>query len=315
MTTIAVVALLAVAVGLALGLLGGGGSILLVPLLVGVAGLGAQEAVTTSLVVVGATAAVAVFGHARAGRVRWRTGLVFGGAGILGAYPGGLLGARLPSTVLLLAFAAMMLVTGWAMLRRRAPPAVPVPHEHRASDAPGPDRALPVRRVLLHGAAVGLVTGMVGAGGGFLVVPALVLLGGLPMVQAVGTSLLVIALKSFGGAAGYLGTVDVDWTLVSATTLAAVAGTVAGTALTGRVPSDALRTAFAVVVLAAGTALLLQTLPDPARWPAAGVLAAAAALLVLRSRGADRRARHRTGAPVDDGAPRQEQVDRAAGRR
>ena len=175
---------LAVVVGVALGLLGGGGSILMVPLLVYVAGLEAKEAIAASLVVVGVTAAVSVAGHARAGRVRWRTGLLLGLAGEVGAVGGGGIGGHLPGQLLLVGFALMMVATAVAMLRGRKPV--------------DPERApveLPVGRVLVDGVVVGMVTGLVGAGGGFLVVPPLALLGGQPMGVAVGTSQLVIALK------------------------------------------------------------------------------------------------------------------------
>ncbi len=168
---------LAVAVGVALGLLGGGGSILMVPLLVYVAGMDAKEAIAASLVVVGVTAAVSVIGHARAGRVRWRTGLLFGAAGMAGALVGGFIGGHLPGQLLMIAFAGMMVATAVAMLRGR-----------KDVDPSKAHAELPVGRVLLDGVVVGLVTGLVGAGGGFLVVPALALLGGLPMGVAVGTS-------------------------------------------------------------------------------------------------------------------------------
>jgi uncharacterized protein len=254
--------LLAVVVGIALGLLGGGGSILLVPLLVYVAGLEPKEAVVTSLVVVGVTAAVSVVGHARAGRVRWRTGLLFGAAGMAGALVGGLVGGRLPGQLLLAAFALMMVATAVAMLRGRRPV------------APGAAPAeLPLRRVLLDGAAVGLVTGLVGAGGGFLVVPALALLAGLPMGVAVGTSLLVIAMKSGAGLAGYLTTVQVDWALTGAITVAAVAGSLVGARLVSLVPADALRRAFGWFVLAMGALVLAQSAPADVRVPAVGAVA------------------------------------------
>ena len=198
---IALTVALAVVVGVALGLLGGGGSILMVPLLVYVAGIEAKEAIAASLVVVGVTAAVSVIGHARAGRVRWRTGLIFGAAGMAGALVGGFIGGHLPGQLLMIAFA------GDDGRHRRG-------HAPRPAQDVDPAKAhaeLPVGRVLLDGAVVGLVTGLVGAGGGFLVVPALALLGGLPMGVAVGTSLLVIAMKSFAGLAGYLATVSIDW--------------------------------------------------------------------------------------------------------
>ena len=173
---IALTIVLAVFVGVSLGLLGGGGSILTVPLLAYVAGLEAKQAIATSLLVVGVTSAVGAFSHARAGRVQWRTGLVFGAAGMAGAYAGGLLARFIPGTVLLIGFAVIMIATAVAMLRGR--------RDISAVDAP---RSLPLFKIILEGLIVGLVTGLVGAGGGFLVVPALALLGGLPMPVAVGT--------------------------------------------------------------------------------------------------------------------------------
>ncbi|MEU8024723.1 MULTISPECIES: sulfite exporter TauE/SafE family protein [Micromonospora] len=261
---------LAVLIGVSLGLLGGGGSILAVPLLVYVADLPAKEAIATSLLVVGATSAVGVLPHARAHRVRWRTGLVFGLAGMTGAYAGGRLAAYVPAAVLLTGFALMMLATAVAMIRgRRDAGDRPVPHE------------LPVPRVILDGVVVGLVTGLVGAGGGFLVVPALALLGGLPMPVAVGTSLVVIAMKSFAGLAGYLSTVSIDWGLAAAVTAAAVVGSLAGGRLAGRVPEAVLRRAFGWFVVVMGVFVLAQQLPDglrtnPVLWIALGVAVAAA---------------------------------------
>lgn len=259
-TTLVITLLLAVLIGVSLGLLGGGGSILTVPILLYVAGLDAKEAIAASLFVVGVTSAVSVVAHARQGRVRWRTGLVFGAAAMGGAFAGGLIGGYVPGTVLLVAFGLMMLATAIAMLRgRRGPAAAPQVRE------------LPVLKVLVEGLVVGLVTGMVGAGGGFLVVPALVLLGGLPMSVAVGTSLLVIAMKSFAGLAGYLTTVQLDWPLVLGVTAAAVAGSFVGARLAGVVPEQALRKGFGVFVLVMAVFVLVQELAVP--WWAVGALA------------------------------------------
>ena len=214
--TLLLVLALSVVIGLSLGVLGGGGSILTVPILVYVAGFEAKEAIAASLFVVGVTSAVSVISHARGGRVMWRTGLIFGAAGMAGAFVGGLLGGHIPGQILLIAFAIMMVATSVAMLRGRKKKnddgAAPVKHE------------LPIGRVLLDGAVVGLITGLVGAGGGFLVVPALALLGGLPMSVAVGTSLVIIAMKSFAGLAGYLTTVQLDWGLTLGVTAAAIVG-------------------------------------------------------------------------------------------
>lgn len=272
---------LAVLIGLSLGLLGGGGSILAVPLLVYVADLPAKEAIATSLLVVGVTSAVGVLPHARAGRIRWRTGLLFGVAGMAGAYAGGRLAVFVPAAVLLTGFAVMMLATAAAMIRgRRANGGRPVPHE------------LPVLRVLLDGVVVGLVTGLVGAGGGFLVVPALALLGGLPMPVAVGTSLVVIAMKSFAGLAGYLSTISIDWGLAAMVTTAAVAGSLAGARLAGRVPEVVLRRTFGWFMVVVGVFMLVQQIPggSAVRIAAAAVAGALAAVALLLAGRRGRRA-------------------------
>jgi uncharacterized membrane protein YfcA len=238
---------LALLVGVALGLLGGGGSILTVPLLAYVAGMEAKQAIATSLLVVGTTSAVAAISHARAGRVQWRTGLIFGAAGMAGAYGGGLLAHYIPGSVLLIGFAVMMIATAVAMLRGRTEVGPADPH-HR----------IPVPKVVAEGLIVGLVTGLVGAGGGFLVVPALALLGGLPMPIAVGTSLVVIAMKSFAGFAGYLNSVSIDWRLAAMVTAAAVVGALAGARLTALVNPDSLRKAFGWFVLVMSSVILAE---------------------------------------------------------
>lgn len=286
---IPLVVALAVLIGVALGLLGGGGSILAVPLLVYVAGMDAKEAIATSLLVVGVTSTVAAVGHARAGRVRWGTGLVFGAAAMAGAYVGGRVAEFVPGTWLLAGFAVMMLATAAAMIRgRRARPGA----SHRDH--------LPLGRVVAEGLVVGLVTGMVGAGGGFLVVPALVLLGGLPMPVAVGTSLVVITMKSFAGLAGYLASVQVDWSLAAGVTAAAVVGSLVGSHLTGRIPPESLRRAFGWFVLMMGTFVLGRQLPgelgrtvltSPLLWAALGVAAVAVGAVAARRYRSRNRAR------------------------
>lgn len=246
---LAIVLALSLLIGVSLGVLGGGGSILTVPILVYVAGMEPKEAIAASLFVVGVTSAAGAISHARGGRVRWRTGLMFGAAGLVGAFLGGMLGGHLPGELLLVAFALMMVATSIAMIRGRK-----VDESKKHSE-------LPVFRVLLDGLVVGLVTGLVGAGGGFLVVPALALLGGLPMAVAVGTSLLVIAMKSLGGLAGYLSSVHLDWNLVIAVTVAAVLGSVVGGRIAGRIPEAALRKGFGWFVLVMGGFVLAQQAP------------------------------------------------------
>lgn len=245
--------ILAVVVGVSLGLLGGGGSILTVPLLVYVAGQDPKTAIATSLLVVGVTAATGAISHARAGRVHWRTGLVFGAAGMAGAYAGGRIGSLVDGTILLVAFAVMMAVTAVAMLRDRPPP---------EADATG---QMAIWKVLLEGVVVGLVTGLVGAGGGFLVVPALVLFGGVPMHVAVGTSLVVIAMKSGAGLLGYLQGVTFDWPLALAVTAAAVVGSVIGGRLVDHVSQERLRTGFGWFVAVMAVFVLVQESPADLR--------------------------------------------------
>ena len=254
MTTLLLVLALSLLIGVSLGLLGGGGSILTVPILVYVAGLPAKEAIAASLFVVGVTSLAGVVSHARGGRVQWRTGVLFGLAAMVGAFTGGLLGGHIPGDWLLIAFALMMVATSLAMLRGRK--------DRGGGTHARTDGGLPLARILIDGSVVGLVTGLVGAGGGFLVVPALVLLGGLPMSVAVGTSLVVIAMKSFAGLAGYLTSVSLDWPLVLGVTGAAVVGSVVGGRLAGRVPEAALRQGFGWFVLVMGGFVLVQQGPS-----------------------------------------------------
>ncbi|WP_148573566.1 sulfite exporter TauE/SafE family protein [Nocardioides caldifontis] len=258
--TLAVVLVLALFVGVALGALGGGGSILTVPILVYVADLEPKQAIATSLLVVGVTSCVGAVTHARAGRIRWRTGTLFGTGGMAGALVGGILGGLVPGRLLLVGFAVMMIATSAAMLRGGA--------------ALQPAEDVKVVRAVVDGIGVGLITGLVGAGGGFLVVPALALLGGLSMPTAIGTSLVVIALKSGAGLAGYLTSVSIPWGLATAVLAAAILGSVVGGRITGAVDEDRLRNMFGWFVLTIGTFMLLEQ-AAPSSWllPGAVVLA------------------------------------------
>ena len=243
---IALAVALAVFVGISLGLLGGGGSILTVPLLAYVAGLDPRQAIATSLFVVGVTSAVGSIAHARAGRVRWGIAGVFGAGAMAGAYGGGRLAHFVPGNVLLIALSLIMISAAVAMLRGR---------RGIADESRGP---LPVAKIVLLGAAVGAISGLVGAGGGFLLVPALALLGGLPMPIAVGTSLVVISMQSFAGLAGHLAGEAIDWRLAAMVTAAAVAGSIIGGRLASRVEPAALRSAFGWFVLAMAALVLAE---------------------------------------------------------
>lgn len=249
---------LAIFIGGAVGLLGGGGSILTTPLLVYVLDFTPKEAITASLFVVGVTALFGLIGHARAGRVQWRTGLIFGGAGMVGAFIGGQLGSHLPGALLLGAFSVMMGVTAVAMIRGRK--TIEGAHHN----------GLPLFRIILDGLIVGLVTGLVGAGGGFLVVPALALLGGLSMPIAVATSLLVVAMKSFAGFAGYTlqfgngsfvslnPETEINWSVTLIVTAAAIVGALIGSRMVGKIHPDKLRKGFGWFVLVMAAFILSQ---------------------------------------------------------
>ena len=238
---------LALLIGISLGLLGGGGSMLTVPVLHYVLGYDVKAAIPMSLVVVGLTSGFGALNHARAGAVRWRTALAFGPPAIVGAVLGAELGLRVDPAVQLTVFAVVMLGAAGAMLRR-GNLAVPAP-SHRA-------RPLPF--ITLAGALVGLLTGFVGVGGGFLYVPALVLLGGLVMTDAIGTSLVLIVLSCMAGLLRYLGQVTLDWPAIALFTAIAFLGAAVGSRLVPHVSQRALQRGFAFFLLVMGALVLVR---------------------------------------------------------
>jgi uncharacterized membrane protein YfcA len=307
--------LFALLIGVSLGLLGGGGSILTVPILRYVLGMEGHTAIATSLLVVGTTSLAGLLVHARRGRVQWRTGLVFGAAGMLGAYLAGRIAHLVPAALLLVGFSVMMFSAALALLR-----------PERKLRAPGLDRRarppslLPVPKILVQGLAVGAVAGLVGAGGGFLVVPALVLLGRLPMATAIGTSLLVISLQSFAGFAGYLGHTAIDLRAGLSVSAAAVAGSFGAALLVSRLSAQTLRHGFGWFVIAMAFFILAREAPPllglaPHLGIAALVsLVGTAVVAVLRVLSGARRARRYPGArpaPRDE-HPQIQAAERAA---
>lgn len=252
----------ALLVGVLLGLLGGGGSILTVPLLVYVLGVEPRTAIAMSLVVVGVTSANGAWLHARAGRVRWRTAFVFGAGGMVGAFLGGKLNPLLSPTALMVFFAGVMVAASVAMLLRSDAPAASTAETSSAAAPPVPPSR--IGRVLLQGVGVGILSGLVGAGGGFLIVPALAMVG-LPTPVATATSLVVIALQCAAGLVGHLGHLDLPWMLTAQVIAVALVGSLVGGKLAGRVAPGLLRRGFAVFVLATATFLLLAQLPAGAK--------------------------------------------------
>jgi hypothetical protein len=237
---------LAALIGLSLGLLGGGGSILTVPVLVYVLGMAAKPAIAMSLPIVGVTSVVGAALHWRLGNARVSTAIVFGLVSMIGAYAGAKLAVFVSGTAQLALLAVVMLAAAVSMLRGRR-------EEPAPGAAPAPPRLLFLAPVAL---GVGVLTGLVGIGGGFLVVPALVLLARVPMRQAVGTSLLVIAMNAAAGFAGYVGTVAIDWRFLAGFTGVAVAGALIGTALVRVIPATTLRRGFAAFLIVVGTFVL-----------------------------------------------------------
>jgi uncharacterized membrane protein YfcA len=243
----------AIAIGLSLGLLGSGGSILTVPVLVYLLDQPEKLAIASSLAIVGTIAAAGSLPYIRAGQVNWRSVVLFGLPGMAGTYLGAWIAMFVPGAFQLALFAIVMLAASVLMLR---------PLD--CGEAGASPRAL--WKITLDGLAVGVVTGLVGVGGGFLVVPALALLGGLPMRQAVATSLVIIALKSFSGFYKYLDVLDaegitLDLDIIVLVSVLGVAGTFAGSYIGGRLPQDRLKKTFGVFLVAMGTFILIQSAP------------------------------------------------------
>jgi uncharacterized protein len=233
------------AIGLSLGLLGGGGSILTVPALVYLIGQTPQAAVTTSLAIVGANSLMGASFHRAQGTLNWRVAALFGSAGMLGAYFASNFSSQISPIVLMIAFATLMLVIGGLLLAR------PVRESASAEEKP-------LWAIFASGGLVGVLTGILGVGGGFLIVPALVMLLGLPMQAAVGTSLIVIAMNSAAGLLGHLGGEPVNFVLILIFTLAGLAGTFAGARLAKILPAQKLQRAFAWFVIFLAVFLLVD---------------------------------------------------------
>ena len=235
---------LGLSVGVIIGALGGGGSILTVPLLVFVLGLSAQEATSGSLVIVSITAVVASLSYARSGRTRWRTGLLLAAAGVPASLLGTALNQLVDENALLLAFAALMLVAATGMLLRSA-------HHHDPDDQPGRSETGPPAtgksawlQLTAAGLVIGFLTGFLGVGGGFVIVPVLVIALRMPMPVAIGTSLLVISLNSGVALAARAGQENFDWAIIVPFTLTAVAGSLLGKRVADRLPARTLTRAF-----------------------------------------------------------------------
>lgn len=248
---------LALLIGVALGLMGGGGSILTVPIFVYVLGFGAKASIAMSLAVVGTVSLVGAFSHWRAGNMNFKVAFLFGGVAMAGTFLGAKLSVFFTGTAQLLLFAGVMLAAAATMFRQKKPGQGHAGETEAIDDNEMPQN-LPYGLIVAEGIAVGVLTGLVGVGGGFLVVPALVVLGKVPMKKAVGISLLVIAMKSAAGFVGYLDQVSVDWGFLGAFTGLAIVGIFAGTHATKYISQAALKRAFAVFLVLMGATILYK---------------------------------------------------------
>jgi uncharacterized protein len=258
---------LAVAIGLSLGLLGGGGSILTVPIFAYVLHYPAKEAIAMSLPVVGVTSLVGAYRHRLAGTLDLRLGLLYGAVSFGGSRLSAHLARFVPGDVQLALLAVVMLTVAGLMLWGTTASAAAAPSE-RPKFFRGAHPALAAAAAF----AVGLLTGLVGIGGGFLFVPALHLFGRLPMKTAVGTSLVAIACNTAGGFLGYAGQVRIDWPFLALFTCVSILGIFAGTHLQRFVSQVTLRRAFGAFLVVIGALILYdkgRVLARAGRAPAA----------------------------------------------
>ena len=243
----------ALAIGLSLGLLGSGGSIITVPVLVYLVGQPEKIAIAGSLGIVGAVAGIGALQNAASRRVDWRSVAWFGLPGMAGTYVGAWLSGFVGGAVQLVVFAIVMLAAALMMFRR-------------AAYEPAAGGARPAGKVIIDGLAVGVLTGFVGVGGGFLILPALVLLGGLGMHVAIGTSLAIIALNAFTGFAKHLHLLSsqgqgLDWRVLGSFVLLGAIGSVVGNRFANRVPQVTLRRVFAGFLVLMAAFILYESGP------------------------------------------------------
>jgi uncharacterized membrane protein YfcA len=249
--------LLALLIGLSLGLIGGGGSILAVPILVYVLGFNAKTAIAMSLAIVGMVSLIGVIPHWRRGNVNLKTAFSFAPPAMVGA----LLGSRLAAlpfvtdTLQLICFAIMMLIVSYFMIRQ---PQTSLNDRVNLARPQKRQSPYPWLSITLEGLGVGILTGFVGVGGGFMIIPALVLLGGIPMKEAIGTSLLIIAFNSATGFLGYLNQVNIDWNLTFTFAAMAILGVILGAYFSSKIQGAKLQKAFGYFLIAIAVFILIK---------------------------------------------------------
>lgn len=242
----------ALLIGVTLGLLGSGGSILTVPVLTYMLGQETKVAIAGSLMIVGVISLFAAIPYARQQMVKWRTVVLFGIPGMVGAAAGAWAAHYVSDAIQMLIFALLMLIASYLMLK---------PVELKGAEREHKERSL--NQIIIDGFVVGFVTGIVGVGGGFLIIPALVLLGGLSMRLAIGTSLVIIAIKSFAGFAGYLTVLDalelsLDWYVVMVFSVIGIIGSWLGHRLGSELDQTMLKKGFAIFLILMGAFILYE---------------------------------------------------------
>jgi uncharacterized membrane protein YfcA len=253
--------LLAACIGISLGLLGGGGSVLALPILVYVMGIAPKPAIVMTLVIVGSVSLLGVIPHWRRGNINLNKAFIFGSATMVGAFIGAKLATlpRVTDTFQMTLFAVMMLLMAVFMIRRNSPTKKATKkNEQELNIYPQPVCKYCWLWLTTEGLGVGILTGLVGVGGGFAIVPALVLLGNTPMKEAIGTSLLIIALNAVAGLLGYLGHVSFNISLTVSFTIAASLGTLVGAYLAQFVSAQQLQKGFGYFLLAVAVFVLFQ---------------------------------------------------------
>lgn len=250
--------------GIVLGLFGSGGSIIAMPALMYLLDVEAKSAIAMSMGIVAVTATISGWDNWRRGNVDLKVAAMFGFFGVIGTYGGARLGVYTPVQMQLTLFALVMYAAAWKMLQVKMQP---VARSAQLAGAGGPN--IPVAEtetlharmghIAVHGIGVGVLTGLVGVGGGFLIVPALVLLSGIPMKIAIGTSLVIVAAKSYSGFAGYIGAVPVDWATMGSFTLVTVAGSFIGTRIAHRFSQETLKRSFGVFLVFVASYILLKS--------------------------------------------------------
>ncbi|NJL89841.1 MAG: sulfite exporter TauE/SafE family protein [Coleofasciculaceae cyanobacterium SM2_1_6] len=252
--------ILAAGIGVSLGLIGGGGSVLAVPILIYVMGISPKPAIAMTLVIVGTTSLIGMIPHWQQGNVNLQKAAIFGSATMLGAFIGAKI-ASLPvitGVIQLILFAAMMIVAAGFMIMKSSKSTKQISRHQDLELYPQPVCKYCWLWLLTEGFLVGILTGLVGVGGGFAIVPALVLLGKTPMKEAIGTSLLILVCNSVAGFLGYLGQVPLDWQLMGSFTVAASLGVISGSYLAKYVDAKQLQKSFGYFLLAVAAFILFQ---------------------------------------------------------